>query len=116
MSEGDTKRAKPGVLAILKQVGFVLAAALLGILAWALVTGASGLVMSGSFTDQSAQKAGQDAARYAFRIGGTVGALLGAWFNAQRPECQASRRPGLAGWLTAAPLVLFFIVASLGAK
>ena len=115
MSEGDTK-AKPSVLGILKQVGFVLAAAFLGIVAWGVVSSVSGLVSSGSFTDQSTQRVGQNAARYALSIGGTLGALVGAWFNAQRPECQASRRPGLAGWLTAAPLILFFIVAPMGAK
>jgi hypothetical protein len=117
MTNAVTKyESRPTIVSVLKQVGFVVAAALLGIVVWALADGLTTLVRSGSFNDHSAALAGQHAARYALRIGGCVGALIGAWFNAQYPRNQAFRFPGLAGWITAGVLVLFFLVASMGAK
>lgn len=104
------------VVRIVKQIGFVVATALLGIVTWSICAGVIALIKSGAFNDASAYHAGEIAARYALNLGGSIGALVGAGFSASRPENKAGAIPGLAGWITAGVLVLFFVAAGMGAK
>jgi hypothetical protein len=104
------------IVEIMKQIGFVVAAAAFGIITWGLCAGVLALVKSGALNDASAYQAGQTGARYALNLGGSIGALIGAWFSASRSDGADGRVPGLAGWITAGVLVLFFVAAGLGAK
>jgi hypothetical protein len=116
MSMQDADRPRSSLVSALRDTGFVIAAAALGIVAWGIFASLMTLVKSGAFNDMTAFQAGQAAARHALNVGGTIGALIGAFVSARRSKNSEACIPGLAGWIVAVVLTLCFIVAGMGAK